>query len=938
MPPLDSSEETSGFEITPPFNNSDGPMEPPGVRRFRDMLEGTRSDAILIGRTLKHYHLLEQLGAGAMGAVYKARNTETGEQVAVKVLDAGFVRQHEALQRFQKEARLLAEADSPFVTRLLDVCSDGDWHFLVTELVSGTNVAAVLKERGRLPESTALRIAADVAQALVDIAACGIIHRDIKPDNILLGGIPNGNGANAADTVVGDSDTFDVRLTDFGLARHTQQTQSMALTRANTVLGTPLFMSPEQFSDRDTLDARSDIYSLGATLFAMLTGQPPFPSADTLELAELHRHAAPPEVKSLNPKLSDGITAIVSKCLQKRPDLRYETAAELLVDLERLQRGEAIGILVHPVIPRCRAEDVQTFVFQWNLTSSPAELWPYVSNTERLNRAIGLPAVQYSTTVGQDGDVQVFASVRIAGMAMKWREHVFEWIEAQRMGVLREFEVGPLKWFTSVVEFLPTVDGQTRLVHRFQVESRGLAGRLFTKYKFGMETRRSLTRVYARIDATLAAGRGAASVADPFESAPTLTERQQRRLDALLLELKQQNADRETLLKTAEFVESASPQDAGRIRPLHLADAFNLPFDHVFEVLLRGVKVGLFELVWDVICPSCRLATQTYDVMQMVKDHEHCDACNLDFSVDLTHGVEAIFRVHSGVRRVDTGKYCIGGPAHSPHVIAQTRLAIGEHMHLGLMLPPGDYCIRGPQLPHTLNFVVGQPSPRTSGPSEADVKTGLRQFQLMLNPDSDHDWSQTPLVLTGDQQLISVVNGFSREVVVRVEHVAPRVNALTAARAISVPLFRELFPVQTFSRLQLTSVTTVTLFITKLMVPEESDQQTDSSAWPILQMHLQRLNALCHRSGGTWIKIVGRGALMSFVNASDAVRCAQQLPTTLVDIDAGAGAGVTVSGAIATGNVSVSIICGQLDYLGDTVEEVHRLLQTARPGECVMSD
>ncbi|APZ95266.1 protein kinase domain-containing protein [Fuerstiella marisgermanici] len=943
------SADTDSFDMTPPFHDTGGVPEAAGVQRLRDMLEGSRADDLLSGRMLQQYQLLERLGAGAMGSVYKSRNTETGELVAVKVLDASFARQHDAILRFEKEARLLAEANSPFITRLRDVRIDGDWPFLVAELVTGQSVAALLKKRKRLTEKTALNIAADVAQALVDISELKIIHRDIKPDNILLGG--NENSADSA-----SDDQFVVKLTDFGLARHTQQTQSMALTRANTMLGTPLYMSPEQFSNRDQLDVRSDVYSLGATLFAMLTGRPPFPSDDMLKLAELHRHEVPPDTRSLHSDISEGISQVVARCLQKRPDLRYPSAAELLADLQRLQRGEATSIVVHPALPSGDSDQRQTFRFEWKLASSPAELWPFVSNTERLNRAIGLPAVRYTTTIGPNGESQRFANVRIAGMAMRWREHAFEWIEQRRMGVLREFERGPLKWFSSVVEFFPTVDGRTRLVHSLEVEGRGWFGRQFARYKMGVETRRSLTRVYQRIDATLSDTRGADATRDAFEAESAISRQQQSRLKELTAQLQSQNVDRETLRLITEFVRIAPAQEVGHIRPLELARRLNQPFDQTMAVLLRGAKSGLLELTWDVICPACRVAAQTYDIMRMVRDHDFCEACNTDFDVDLLNGVELIFRAHPQVRSSDTGKYCIGSPAHSPHVVAQIKLEPGETLDVGLSLAAGIYCIRGPQLAQSLTFtvrnsgvaiesrilsgtqhrreddtvacVIKQRNPGDDAP-DTTVLTDARHLSLRLKQDAD--WQQQVVLPAGGQRL-TLNNDFDRDVVVRVERSDPPGNTFSANAAFGLPLFRELFPGQSLDQTQLASVTTVSLLQTSARPSGELlSTNDDAIAERMFEAHLRQLSEYCTRHNGTWIKISGHGALMAFINTDDALRCAQTLHDMVTEFNATPAWDVYC--AVNAGVMNVSLIHGHLDYLGPAVDLLSQLLQAARPGE-----
>ncbi|MEZ6125042.1 MAG: protein kinase [Planctomycetaceae bacterium] len=847
-----------------PLEFFDRPQSDAGVRRFRERLRGKTANSLMSGSRFGDYQLEELIGSGAMGKVYKARHIESGRIFAVKVMASEFLQNSEAVQRFHKEARLLSDVDSQHITRMYDVSSHEDAIYIVMEFVNGITVADLLSREVRLSEQRALQIAIDLAQALVDIGKKGIIHRDIKPENILLESRSSEDAASAR-----HESAWTVKLSDFGLARHTQQSQSLAMTREHAVLGTPMYMAPEQFSDQSETDARSDIYSFGATLYHMLAGRGPFRGTDLLELAEQHRHSPPPPLQQLRSDASDGMSQVVARCLQKRPELRYPSAADLLEDLKRLQRGEATGILVHPVVPDINDSDnLLQYRFEWTLRSSPNQLWPFVSNTERLNQAIGLPAVQYSTQRLPDGQLAIFADIRVAGVSLKWREHQFEWIEQRRMGVLREFIKGPLKWFTSVVEFFPLLDGGTRLVHSFQIAPQGWFGNAFARFNFGVDARRSLARVYQRIDGVLAATQGAEYSVDAFRNPETISLRGQQRLNQLISQLQTSETDRETLLAVSDFICVAPAQDIGRIQPLRLASRLNLNQEHVLFILLRGVGAGLFQLAWDVICPSCRIATRTVDALELLQAHEHCEACQLDFETDLMTRIEAIFRVHPQIRHADTGTYCIGGPAHSPHVAAQTRLHPQETLSLGLALPSGHYCLRGPQLPYSLNFKV----------AEGDRNSQALQAGFQLNVGLAEDWQQPAVLLKSNSQWLILHNPFDREVTVRVERMADQQDRLSAARLIGVPAFRELMQGDAWLPQHLTAIGQITLL--KTAIPElrssASDSSGDARRQCLFQQHLQKLSDLCRQCGGNWVKITDVGALMAFSDAEAASQCARQ--------------------------------------------------------------
>ncbi len=897
------------------------------AERFRQVLSGANysSDLLQKPRRLGRFEVIEHIGDGGMGTVYRAFDPVEAQTVAIKVLHSDLAVRSDAVQRFVKEARLLSEVRSEHVTRLLEVSEDRGTHFLVMEFVEGQSLAALLTERGHLDEPLALAIAARVAGALADLHPLGIIHRDIKPENILIRFADLSNSL--PDSSARRGELLQVKVTDFGLARHISQAQSLAMTHAAALLGTPLYMAPEQFTGSDHVDARADLYALGATLFHMLAGQPPFAATNVLKLADMHRHDPPPRLRLLRADVSDGVTEIIAKALQKRPDVRYSEAAHMLADIERLMRGEATRIVPHPLIPACDPKNLLRFHFTWETASSPARLWSFVSNTERLNRAIGLRAVDYSSDIGDVGEVRRFAKIKIAGIRMRWREHVFEWIEERRFGVLREFDSGPLKWFTSVVELHPRVGGGATLTHTFEIEPRGILGRVFAKLKFGRNAKRSLDEVYRRIDSVLDRTSDRDSLVDHFELPPQPSRfplssswQQQRRLQQIITRLSNTDVDSLALLKIADFVRTAPPQEAGRIRPLVLARRLNLREQQVIAIGLHGVREGLFVLLWDIVCPVCRSSSQTCDTIRTLQNHAHCEACNLDFDIDPGRSVELIFRTHPQVRVAETGQFCIGGPGHSPHVAMQMRIAPDETAELGLSLRAGTYTLRGPQLPYSMII---------------NVSSTEYLSRINLNLSKPSEWIPETSLREGSQ-VISITNGFPHEVTVRIERTVMTDDSLTAVKALSMPLFRDLFPEELVSPRQLMTITRIILLVTSAGATDELTGRVDSGrVQRLLHEHLQRLSELMRATGGVWIKIVGDGAMIAFSDVELAFSAAMKLAPTVPQLDGQPA--FQPRAVIHSGEAFLSSINGQLDYPGTTALTAVKLMAIAKPGEVLVT-
>lgn len=275
------------------------------------------SDTELVGRQLGDFQLLRRLGRGAMAEVYLAEQGSLRRRVAVKILKPQLANDPTYLKRFEREARAAASLVHANIVQIYEVGHVDQFHFIAQEYVQGQNLREWIGRNGPPDLRTALAILRQMAAALAKAAEAGVVHRDIKPENIMI-------------TAAGE-----VKVADFGLARLAGDEATGHLTEVGVTVGTPLYMSPEQAEGRP-LDPRSDIYSLGATCYHLLSGTPPFVGETVLSIAVQHLKKPPQPLETLRPDLPPALCRIVHKMLAKDPQNRYASAREVLQDLHRL--------------------------------------------------------------------------------------------------------------------------------------------------------------------------------------------------------------------------------------------------------------------------------------------------------------------------------------------------------------------------------------------------------------------------------------------------------------------------------------------------------------------------------------------------------------------------------------------------------------------------
>jgi len=297
--------------------------------------------AEILPRQLGEYTLLAELGRGGMGVVYKARQRSLNRTVAIKLVREASLADDADRARFRLEAESAARLHHPSIVTMHEVGSIDGQAYLCMEYVDGETLAHRVRVGGPLAPRDAAKVVAAIARGIQHAHEQGVLHRDLKPSNILLAHSDNlGSSSNVL--ALPNGVAVEPKITDFGLAKQIDRVES--ITRTGAIVGTPSYMAPEQATSKRDITPSADVYSIGAILYELLTGRPPFQASNSMDTLLMVLEQEPIRPRALNPSVDRDIELICLKCLQKPPELRYASAAALATDLEAYLVGEPLSV------------------------------------------------------------------------------------------------------------------------------------------------------------------------------------------------------------------------------------------------------------------------------------------------------------------------------------------------------------------------------------------------------------------------------------------------------------------------------------------------------------------------------------------------------------------------------------------------------------------
>jgi class 3 adenylate cyclase len=561
-----------------------------------------------------------------------------------------------------------------------------------------------------------------------------------------------------------------------------------------------------------------------------------------------------------------------------------------------------------------------------SLPFTPEELWPWVANTARMDRAVGLPEGRFMRMLREEGGEDVEGEYRVLRLPLaRWREHPFTWERPRHFAVLREYSSGPLTRFYGGTELTPSATGATTTVRVF-AEFTPRSVLLAPLVRFGI-AQRSMSRArlqYRQIGEFLA-GRAL----QPYTNPPSLARREPRgEPEPLIARLNAAGVAPEIARPLANWVLTASEEDVAGMRPLELALRWGTDGRATLEAFLQATLAGLLEMRWELLCPSCRGVKATASHLDDLSDSGYCSACNLPFAATVNETIEARFYPLPSIRNADVGIYCVGGPMDTPHRLAQVTIPAGQTHDWHLRLSAGPYAMRSPQSRGVARLAVGEPG-------DAGAQTSIA-VQVT------HE-SMLPEFLSAPAGLLTL----------HVENASPHTSTVvlddgrwsresaTPALLMTLPAFRTLFSAEALAPGVELSIARVGLLFTDLAGSTALYEAIgEARAFRLVSAHFDILREAIEGAGGALVKTIGDAVMGAFPDGRAALEGALAIQRDVRTLDTqglldAVDTRRLLKVGVHAGPCYAVTLNGRLDYFGTAANVAARAQQTAEGGEII---
>ncbi len=548
----------------------------------------------------------------------------------------------------------------------------------------------------------------------------------------------------------------------------------------------------------------------------------------------------------------------------------------------------------------------------WQFDGPPETVWPILADTARFNEAAGIPKQDIVETPQPGGSVLYEASARQGPLKLAWREAPVNWVANQWFEHCRYFTKGPFKSLCATFRVVPEAAGTTG-IYTVEVEAANWLGELALRTVFFPMVGRKFTRMAAAVRAHLNGGGDT-----PFGYAPAKPSAQiVARVAQIVAAIEETPYGRGHAARLADLVMHGQEVDVVKIRPLALADQWQISEREAIELCLEATRAGLLILRWDLLCPRCRIAKAVAGGLDELPTGAHCGTCNIDYGREFSQNVELSFQPAPGNRVVDYGEYCLFGPMSTPHIAVHITVPANSRSSVEARLEPGPYRLR------TLE----------AGP-EVDI---------------DYEGGGFPAVELGEDHVapgaaaphgtVVLVNGTGFERTFVIEERAWVQDALTADRVTSIQAFRDLFSDQVLRPGDEIAVQRIALMFTDLRGSTALYESVgDAAAYRLVRDHFSLLAGIVRRHEGAVVKTIGDAVMAAFHLPGDALNAALEIQRDVASLNDGDGEGpIIIKLGLHTGPCIAVTLNDRLDYFGTMVNLAARLQGESVGGDIVLS-
>jgi class 3 adenylate cyclase len=564
-----------------------------------------------------------------------------------------------------------------------------------------------------------------------------------------------------------------------------------------------------------------------------------------------------------------------------------------------------------------------TYLWQWQLQSSAAELWPYVADTHRFNHASGLPAMEYSEIALEGGGSRRIARTSRLGITVEFEDFPFDWIREQEFSVLRLFSHGPIARTFAKVNLEPNDQG-TLLNYYVEVTPADFLGLAGIPYQFGWEMRRNFGRVFRQIDKALQH-----QASPPYAATPRpLSQSAQARLAALSEQLLNLGHESHSIRSLVEFIKNESELALARMRPYPLADGWGAPRRAILELFLSAAKIGLLNMRWDLLCPLCRGSTVSAASLDAVYKGVHCSTCNIDFESDLAKNVELTFTPHPQIRLVEVGPYCMGGPMTTPHILVHQNLAVGEKRVIRVKLEPGGYRLRT-QRPGIEQWLALNSEESAAGSLSVLIETGTLTAAVQgCTPAAD------------GKVTLEIWNKAAEPQRIYLERAEWYTDAATAVQVTTLQHFRDLFSDEVLRAGEEIGIQGITILFSDLVGSTAMyNRWGDAASYALVREQFAFLQRIVRRYDGAIVKTIGDAIMGAFADPAQGVRTALAIQAEIEKFNAlHPDEPLKIKLGLHHGPCIAVNLNGRLDYFGATVNLASRLEGQSQGGDVVISE